>query len=75
LNSKSLDLAIILDFGKPPVERKRTGRSALMLPDQHRRADRNLRRSLAGDRLADAGLQTHHRLFQHLLIKSGSRLA
>ena len=33
------------------------------------RADGDLRRPAVGDRRGDAGLQAHHRLFQHLLIE------
>ncbi len=56
--AEGVDLALVLEVGKPAVEREPHRQVGdIVLGDQHRRADGDLRRPAVGDRLADAGLQ------------------
>ena len=58
LGAERLDLLLVLDLGEPPVEREPHRQVGdVVLRDQHRRADGDLRRPAVGDRRGDAGLQ------------------
>ena len=70
LGAEGLDLLLVLDVGKPAVEREPHRQVGdIILRDQHRRADGDLRRPAVGDRRGDAGLEARHRLFEHLLVE------
>ena len=70
LGGEQLDVAVVLDFREPPIERKPHWQVGdVILRDQHRRADGDLRRPFFRNRRADAGLHAQNRLLQHLLVK------
>src|SRR5579863_630990 len=68
--AERLDVAVVLELGEAAVEREPYRQIGdIVLGDEDRSADGDLRRPFVGDRCADAGLERHHRLFQHLLIE------
>ena len=67
---ESFDVPFVFDFGQPPVEREPHREIGdVILRNQNRRADGDLRRPAVGDRRGDTGFQAQNRLFQHLLIE------
>ena len=70
LGGEGFDVALILDLGQPPVERKPHRQIGdVVLGNEQRRADGDLRRPAVGSGRGDAGLEAEHRLFQHLLVE------
>src|SRR6185312_5002223 len=70
LRSKCIDVALVLYFGQASVERESHRQVCdVFLGNEQRRADGDLRRPAVGGRRRNARLQTHHGLFQHLLIE------
>src|SRR5262245_16188220 len=69
-SGKPADLMLVLDFGETPIEREAYGKIGdIVLRNEQRRTDGDLRRPTIGNRRRNAGLQTHHCLFEHLLIQ------
>ena len=65
-----VDLALVVDVGEPAIEAEPHREVGdVVLRDQHRHADGDLRRPAVGGGLGAAGLHHHHGLFQHLLVK------
>src|SRR5579864_5725502 len=70
LGPERVDAALVLEFGQASVEGKPDAEIAdVVLGNEHRGADRDLRRPLVRRRRSDPGLQTDHRLLEHLLIQ------
>ena len=70
LGGEIVDLLVGLEIGEPPVQRQPHREIVdVILGDQHRHADGDLRRPAIGGRLHHAGLEVEDRLLQHRLIE------
>src|SRR5262245_15185860 len=69
-SGKSVDLMLVLDLGETSIEREADRQIGnVILRNEQRRADGDLRRPTIGNRRGNSRLQTHHCLFEHLLVQ------
>src|SRR5262245_9436683 len=70
LSGKSVDLMLVLDLGETSIEREADRHIGdIVIRNEQRCADGDLRRPTICIRLRNSRLQTHHCLFEHLLVQ------